>query len=1028
MNFNFDYHKTLSSLHVGCEAPRAYFIAYENIEKAIKDDRTQSENFISLCGDWFFRYYPSLSQLEDFSSGKFDYFKFDKLTVPMSWQVKYERGYDCPNYKNIEYPFPIMPPHVPNENPCGLYIRSFNITEEMLKKKSLYLNFEDVDSCFYLFVNDRFAAYSQVSHMTSEIDITPFVQKGINTLKVLVLKWCDGSYIEDQDKFRYSGIFREVYLLMREPTHIRDIYARQDISSDLSSANIDLTLSSNGKCLASYTLLSPDGKEVTNGNIDFTKEGKALIKIEKPILWNDEEPKLYSLVLSCGKEYICIHLALKRIETINRVIFINGKKVKAKGVNRHDSDPILGSATPIDHMLRDLYIMKRHNINTIRTSHYPNDPRFLGLCDKLGFYVINETDLECHGMNRYSSDSKGWDTLTDSDEWTEAYLDRAKRMFERDKNHGCVIFWSLGNESGVGKNHKIMADYLHKRMPGCYVHCEDITRRVIEKERLKTTDEANLLVTDVDSRMYPSVDEIEKVYLLDKNNKKPFFLCEYSHAMGNGPGDLKDYWDLVYKYDSFFGGCVWEFTDHAFASGYNKYYDPKYLYGGDFEDYSADSNFCVDGLVYPDRRPHFGLLELKQILKPVSVASFNKESGRLVIKNLRYFKKLDDIEMLWKITKNGKILKEGRISSLNILPQRSKGFNLPIADIEKDGYIYLDLSFRQTESKIWADFGYEVCFEQLTISEEHSAYKAKRISDTVFTEMDEKNIVVTTADTVYTISRTKGIITSIVANGREMLSSPIDLTIWRAPTDNDMYIKKSWLNLGYDRATTFCQSVDLSGTENNPIIKTTLILGASARYEILRADVEYSFDAYSGVTINMDVKVSEIAEQLPRFGVEFLMPEDTEKIKYFGRGDSESYIDKRHASKIGLYSKTVRENFEHYLRPQENMAHTDTKWAQIYSYAGHGLMVTRIKDGKDFSFNASHYTAKMLTETTHDFELTPMKETSVNIDYRQSGIGSNSCGPCLNKKFQLNEKSFNFKFRIIPCFAENIDPFDYTDI
>lgn len=1025
MNFNFEYHKSLAALHVGTQAPRAYYIPYQSEEKAMKDDRTQSANFISLCGDWNFRYYPSLTEIDDFCCDSFTAEGFDKLTVPMSWQVMYERGYDTPNYMNVNYPFPINPPHVPNENPCGLYVRSFNVTEKMMKEKSLYLNFEGVDSCFYLFVNDKFAAYSQVSHMTSEIDITPFVVKGKNTLKVLVLKWCDGSYLEDQDKFRYSGIFREVFLLMRDHTHIVDIYARQEVSKELNHADIDLTLTANGSCDAAYKLLSPSGKEVAKGNVKVGNEGKALIQVENPILWNDEEPMLYSLIVTAGTEYICLFLGLKRMETINRVIYINGKKVKAKGVNRHDSDPWLGSATPMEHMLRDLYIMKRHNVNTIRTSHYPNDPRFLGLCDKLGFYVVDETDLECHGMTQLNH----WDDLTDSEEWTEAYLDRVKLMFERDKNHGCVIFWSLGNESGVGRNQKAMADYLHERMPGCYVHCEDLTRRKTDSpakaEELKKKD---LCFTDIDSRMYPTVDTIKKVHIDDKNSKLPFFLCEYSHAMGNGPGDLKEYWDYIYKTDCFFGGCVWEFTDHSVATGENKYSEPKYKYGGDFGDFSTDANFCVDGLVYPDRRPHSGLLELKQVIKPFAVTAFNLQSGKLQIMNLRYFKTLEDLDMLWKVTRNGRVIREGRIANPSIKPQAHRTFALPISDIVPDGYTYLDLSFVQNRTTEWADVGYEVGFEQITLSEKHAGGVTPHISDTVSTNMDEKSIIISAGDTVYTVSRSSGLLCSMISNGRELLKSPVRPTVWRAPTDNDRNVKNEWMKLGYDRAVTFCHYVKLTGTDEAPAVEAKLSLGAAARREILNLTVTYSFSTTSGVKISMDVNVSEEAEQLPRFGVEFIMPEDTERIKYFGRGEAESYVDKRHASKMGLFSTAVHEHFEHYVRPQENMAHADTKWAEIYSYAGHGILAAKVSGGKDISFNASHFTPKTLTETAHDYELTPMKETCVNIDYRHAGIGSHSCGSPLSERWRLDEKKFVFTFRIVPVFAANVDPFDYTDI
>ncbi|MBR3966844.1 MAG: DUF4981 domain-containing protein [Clostridia bacterium] len=1027
MNFNFEYHKSLSALHVGCEKPRAYYIPYQSEEKAKEANRSASTNFISLCGDWDFKYYNSVAEIDDFCAADFKTDGFDSLTVPMSWQVMYKRGYDTPNYMNVNYPFTMNPPHVPNDNPCGLYVRSFNVTEKMIKEKSLYLNFEGVDSCFYLFVNDKFAAYSQVSHMTSEIDITPFVSKGKNTLKVLVLKWCDGSYLEDQDKFRYSGIFREVYLLMRDPIHIVDIYARHEVAKSLDRADIELTLTANGKCDAVYKLISPAGEELSSGKIAVNKEGKALISINDPVLWNDEEPKLNALIISSGTEHICLYLALKRMETINRVIYINGKKVKAKGVNRHDSDPYLGSATPMDHMLRDLYIMKRHNINTIRTSHYPNDPRFLELCDRLGFYVVDETDLECHGMCYTSCGRNHWDDLTNSDEWTEAYLDRAVRMFERDKNHGCVIMWSLGNESGIGKNQRVMADYIHGRMPGSYIHCEDMSRRIVrQNDSLLNSDEIGTDFIDIDSRMYPTYEEMKNDHIERKGNDLPFYLCEYSHAMGNGPGDFKMYWDYIYKTDCFFGGCVWEFTDHSVATGDNKYAEPHYVYGGDFGDFSTDGNFCVDGLVYPDRRVHSGLVELKQVIKPFEVTNY--ADSKLQIKNLRFFKTLEDLDLFWKVTRNGKTINEGRIASLNIAPQTRRTYSLPIDSVEPDGYTYLDISVRQNKSTEWADAGYEIGFHQIALCEEHKGCAEKRISDVVFTEMDEKEIKVNAGDAVYTVNRSSGLITSIKASGRELLSSPMRPTVWRAPTDNDRNIKHDWMAKGYDRAVTFCHYVKLKGNDENPQIEAFLSLGAPAREVILEARVIYSFSAEAGVKIDMEVKVNENAIHLPRFGLEFIMPEDTEKLKYFGRGDLESYIDKRHASKIGVYSTDINKHFEHYIRPQENMAHADTKWTMVYSYAGHGLLAAKTEGGKDISFNASHYTPKQLTETAHDFELVPMKETCVNIDYRQDGIGSNSCGGPLTKEFQFNEKEFVFSFRIVPVFAENIDPFDYTDI
>ena len=536
MKFEFNYHKSLEHLHVSCEKPRAYFVPHTTECSAKRGNRAESKLFTSLCGDWDFKYYPNETYLDDFISPDFTTAGFDKLTVPMSWQVNYKKGYDTPNYVNVNYPFPVDPPYVPNDNPCGLYVREFDMTEPL--DKEYYINFEGVDSCFYLFVNDEFAAYSQVSHMTSEINVTKYLKMGTNTVKVLVFKWCDGSYVEDQDKFRFSGIFREVYILAREKAHVEDIFVKTYLADDFKSADVKVELTLTAAAEVEYKLCAPCGCTVAEGK---TADGKIEMSVASPALWSDEEPNLYNLYIKCGGEYICQRIGIKRVEIKNRVYYINGKKVKCKGVNRHDSHPILGSATPMDHMLEDLYILKRHNVNMIRTSHYPNDPRFLELCDVVGMMICDETDLECHGMRYGKNGFYSWDEITDSDEWTETYLDRVERMYERDKNRACVVMWSLGNESGVGRNQVKMADYLRSRDERNIVHCEDITRRRFRKDRYDDTDEYAKFecATDVDSFMYYSPAQCDHHLNKIKGLTRPLFLCEYSHAMGNGPGDLK---------------------------------------------------------------------------------------------------------------------------------------------------------------------------------------------------------------------------------------------------------------------------------------------------------------------------------------------------------------------------------------------------------------------------------------------------------------------------------------------------------
>ena len=1015
MKFEFNYHKSLQYLHVNCEKPRAYFVPHTTECSAKRNNRAESKLFTSLCGDWDFKYYPNETFIDDFVAPDFTTEGFDKLTVPMSWQINHKKGYDTPNYTNVNYPFTVDPPYVPNNNPCGLYVRSFEMTE--LGDKEYYINFEGVDSCFYLFINDEFAAYSQVSHMTSEINITKLLKKGVNTIKVLVFKWCDGSYVEDQDKFRFSGIFREVYLLAREKTHVKDIFIKTYIADDYRSATLSAELTLTGEANVEYKLCAPCGCTLAEG---VTNNGKIEISVDSPSLWSDEIPTLYKLYVKCAGEYICQNIGFKRVEIIGRVVYINGKKVKCKGVNRHDSHPILGSATPMDHMLEDLYILKRHNVNMIRTSHYPNDPRFLELCDEVGFMVCDETDLETHGMRYGKNGSKSWDDLTDGDEWTETYLDRVERMYERDKNRACVVMWSLGNESGVGKNQVLMSEYLHSRDERNIVHCEDISRRRFRTDRYDDTDQYAKYecAIDVDSFMYYSPTQCDFHLNKIKGLTRPLFLCEYSHAMGNGPGDLKEYWDVIYANDAFFGGCVWEFLDHSVAEGDNKYTDPHYVYGGDYGDYPNDGNFCVDGLVYPDRRPHYGLLEYKQVIKPFSV---ELDGNNLRIKNLRYFKDLTDTDLVWSVEANGRVIKEGRLVNLNVKPQTRRTYKLDLGYIPEDKFVYLNISARSNASTPWASVGYELGFDQFVLNEPATS-DVKAEENALCLKNEKYTATIVDGETVYTFDKLHGTLTSIVDNGRELLASPLELSIWRAPTDNDRKIKLEWAKYGYPNATHMCYGTEVIVDQANAVkVIAKISMGEKAMPPIFHSTVTYTVISGKGVKVDIDADVKEEVNSLPRFGMQLSMVEDSETIVYFGRGEAESYIDKRHASKMGVYRTTASKNFEHYVRPQENMAHTDTKWVSVSSVAGHGLVFLR--SDKDFSFNCCHFTPKQLTETRHDYELVPLKETVVNIDYRHNGIGSASCGPTLPARLSLLEKKINFSFRIMPAFANNICPF-----
>lgn len=993
-----NYHQSTETLHVGCEKPRAYFVPFPCGCASKNAERGESTFFKSLCGEWSFKFFKSVNDVCDLSTEG-----SDKLTVPMSWQMALGRGYDVPNYTNVNYPIPYDPPFVPDENPCGLYSRKFTVPAAMAGKK-IYLNFEGVDSAFYVWVNDEFAAYSQVSHMTSEIDVTSLVHAGENEIKVLVLKWSDGTYLEDQDMWRMSGIFREVYLLFRDETHIRDIFVHCDLDDSFTDADFTVDVDVTGKAEVEWTLDCPCGETISSGKCEVDESGKIVVPtVKNAKLWSDEEPNLYTLTLHCGNEYITLPIGARRVEIKDGCVVINGKKVKAKGVNRHDSHHLLGHATPVEHMVRDIMIMKAHNVNMVRTSHYPNDPRFTALCDKYGIYVCDETDLETHG-------ARPWYALSRSPEWEGEYVDRVQRLVERDKNHPCVIFWSLGNESGWGQNHVAMHTWIKSRDTSRIVHYEGANYDYNDGKYLRE-------VTDIESRMYPNPTWCDN-YCKAPERDEPLFLCEYSHAMGNGPGDLRDYWEVIEANDNFFGGCVWEFIDHSVAIG-DRYGSPSFTYGGDFGDHPNDGNFCVDGLVYPDRRVHTGLEELKQAIMPVAVREV--KPGTVAIKSRRYFKSLSDISMAWTVKVDGKAVKSGVHPNLDIAPEAEEVFEIvPENELPACGTVTLDLSFRQNKPTEWADVGYEVGFAQFIYERAEKIKAAPALYPVELCENREE-YTVTVGETVYKISKFSGMITDICDNGEHLITKPVVPQIWRAPTDNDRNVQWDWRNSSIHNAKVKCYSTEVvKADENEAVILSKISLAAAPNEVVLRADITYTVKYGMGIKIACDVKWNIQKKHYPRFGMRLTMPEGAEQMRYFGYGPNESYVDKRLASKLGEYKSTVTENYEPYVFPQENSSHWGCRWADVHTVAGHGFLFTSCEP---FSFNASHFSPEQLTETRHHYELKREPETTVMLDMRMDGIGSNSCGPELAEKYRFNETEFSSSVTIKPVFAAEVNPY-----
>jgi beta-galactosidase len=1002
------YWEDLNVLQVNREAPRAYYIPYQNAKSAYSKKRGTSPFYQTLNGSWKFQYHRSIKDVaEGFYEENADVSAWDDLIVPSCWQVK---GYDQLHYTNLNYPIPCDPPFVPDENPTGLYVREFNLLDRW-DGKDKYMVFEGVNACFYLWINGQFVGYSQGSRIPSEFNVTPYVHSGKNRMAVMVLKWCDGTYIEDQDLWRYSGIYRDVYLLARDRQHVRDVFNQIDLSKDFKKATLRSEIETNGRSNVKLELKNALGKVVGTTSAVIDGKGTFQLEVSNPELWNAEKPYLYQLYVYCGEEVLRFPVGFRDVAIQDGVFTINGQAVKLKGVNRHDSHPELGQTIPINHMVKDLNLMKKHNVNTIRTSHYPNDPRFLELCDEYGFYVIDEADLECHGIGSAEFWAEGAiHKLSADPEWKASFVDRAIRMVERDKNHPCIVIWSMGNESGYDENHIAMAEWTRERDASRPVHYEGAAPGYKGNPNVESL--------DMESRMYASVAAIEE-YAQDVNNKKPLFLCEYSHAMGNGPGDLKDYWDVIYKYPKLMGGCVWEWCDHGVKT---KTQDgvPFFAYGGDFGERPHDGNFCIDGLVTPDRKPHTGLLELKKVIAPVRIEALDLKHGTLKVTNLYDFIDLSNIGINWKIEQDGQTVQQGQIYQLEAAPHTSQTVTIPYELPETSiGRHFLTLSCWIKQETLWSEAGYEITFEQfeLPVVQVKASGDAQEGHPIVAIQSGQA-LTIDGFDFQHVFDVYDGTFAKISKHGVNMIQSPAGFNIWRAPTDNDMRVKKQWIDEGYDRTVMKVYSCEWTKLNESSVeITVNFSLGGYTRRPILTGEAVWRVEGTGEISLKVNVKVSEHLVYLPRFGLQLTMPKGTEEVEYFGFGPHESYADKRQSVKKGKYLVTVDELFENYIMPQENGSRYGTEWAIISNEQGMGLKFFAASG--DFSFNAAHYTPQDLTEATHAHKLTKRSETIVNLDYRMSGVGSNSCGPELLEQYRFDDKEFKFELFIKPIFKED---------
>ena len=842
--------------------------------------------------------------------------------------------------------------------------------------------------------------------------MTDVIEEGENTIAVLVLKWCDGSYLEDQDKFRMSGIFRDVYLLKRPEKAVQDYRITTEIAETCAKITLDI----------SYYQETPVTVSVEDaaGNVvaqtEISKAGTVTLEIANPELWNTEHPYLYTLILQNADETIEDAIALRTVAIQERVLYFNGQAIKLRGVNRHDSDPVTGFTVDVAKIKKDLTLMKEHNFNAIRSSHYPNAPYFYQMCDRYGFLVCDEADIEAHGPfmlyrkedTDYNRFKKWNEKIADDPAWEQAILDRVKRMVARDKNRFCIIFWSMGNESAYGCNFEKALAWTKKYDPSRITQYESARYRNYDV----TYDYSNL---DLYSRMYPALSEIEEY--LEKDGSKPFLLVEYCHSMGNGPGDLEDYFQIIQKDARMCGGFVWEWCDHAVAHGLAENGKTKYYYGGDHGETIHDGNFCMDGLVYPDRTPHTGLLEYKNVYRPVRVVSYDEKTGRLVLHNYMDFDDISDYtDILYEVTVDGLCVQKGVLDEVSIAPHSDGVMTLKL-DIPQSGKVYLKLRYQLKKELSLLPAKHELGFDEVLLA---NADGRNQTAVKWLAEAEEKNeisvsetdteITLKASDFTYAISKKTGIFTKLQYAGRDYLNHPMELNIWRAPTDNDMYIRAKWENAHFHEAYTRAYKVETIQNQYGVIVMSHVGVVAPTVQKILDVELVWKVESSGRITASMEVSKDAEFPELPRFGVRVFFNKNLSEASYYGMGPQESYRDKHRAASHGLYRSAVKDLHEDYIMPQENGSHFDCDYVELYN----GRYGIAAASETPFSFQASNYTQEMLAQAKHNYELEESDSTVLCIDYALNGIGSNSCGPEVLAAYRFDEKEFQFGFTLVP--------------
>lgn len=987
---------------------RAHFLTFPSKEKALLNNNRYTHAFKNLNGVWKFMFLdaPEYSP-EGFFNSDFDVTKMDDITVPGNWQLQ---GYGKMHYSDLWYNFPINPPYVPTENPTGIYKRTFFV-EESYRDKKIIIRFCGVDSAYHLWINGKEVGYSKVARNESEFDITDLIRVGEeNDVTVRVYQWSDGTYLEDQDMWWESGIFRDVELIGVPKDGINDYKVIADLDDEYKNGifKVEAFLRTTKEVNVTFELVDAGENTVFTKTV-VAKEGKACIDevIADVNHWTAETPYLYKLFMTVEDdgqivEVIPQNVGFRNIRLNGETFLVNGVAIKFKGVNRHDYSPQNGRVVSREEIEKDIILMKQFNINAIRTSHYPNSYYLYDLCDEYGMYLIAETDLECHGFE-LTGDYK-W--ITDDPSWELAYVSRMTRMIERDKNHPAIIFWSLGNESAFGCNFRKMTDVAHEMDPTRLVHYEG---------------DFDVESADVYSTMYTWIENPKKPYLMKdiiEKSKKPHIHCEYCHAMGNGPGNLKDYQDLVYAHDKLQGGFVWEWFDHGIES-FTESGEKYYRYGGDFGDDPSNKDFCIDGLIMPDRTPSPGLYEYKKVIEPITTTAVDIQKGIINLLSRYDFANLDRFNLIYKVMEDDVILQTGFMAVPSIEARANKDITLPYdlstIKVKPGAHYYVNISYQLREDTSYASSGHELATAQfeLPLYKEGIVVRPEGILNV---EKEHTTLHVKGANFSLDFNLVNGNLMNIVRDGMQVLSKGPRLTLWRAPISNDMEIidklkKVYFLHLEHE----VVMNIDYHMEDN--ILKVEVDTINSTTNSAWHFKTKYVYTVCPSGDILIDVegtpsgRVDLAPDMLPRIGVSMHLDKSMEHVRYFGMGPGENYADSKEAAQMGLYANTVDGLFTNYVIPQENGNHMGCKWVSMTNDRGMGLLAST---KGDFNFSASWYEDKDLDDAKHTCDLVKRDYIVFNVDYKQNALGTNSCGQWQLDKYRAKFEDFKLSFRLTP--------------